>query len=321
MKRLSVIVPVYNAERFLHNSIESILEQSFEGLEIILINDGSSDNSGEICDSLAKKNSIIRVFHQENQGVSAARNVGIENARYEWMYFMDSDDLLIDGIFRFLLKFNDADIDCVCFGAKISKENCEDIFWQTDHTGYFALADALFKHYSLNKYNLWLFFFKSEVIIQNNLKFSENVKYAEDLEFVIKILVLSRGIFLSAEVYYNYFVRAQSAMTSKIGYRRISDHLLVGANLVNFFLLHKVNGEFANSRVEYMVKSYFSTAAKLNFFSIRFSDLQENYNAFYNEYLRGTVFNNLIFRFCRMSILPYIVLIKIKESIYGINKN
>ena len=92
---ISIIMPVYNAERFLYRSIDSIVAQSVEDFELILVNDGSKDKSGEICDGYACKDSRIRVFHKENGGVSSARNLGLDNAKGEWIMFVDSDDILL----------------------------------------------------------------------------------------------------------------------------------------------------------------------------------------------------------------------------------
>lgn len=89
---ISIIIPVYKAEKYLHCCVDSVLAQSFTNFELILIDDGSPDNSGTICDEYAKQDRRIKVFHQENQGVSAARNLGIEQAKGEWIAFIDSDD-------------------------------------------------------------------------------------------------------------------------------------------------------------------------------------------------------------------------------------
>lgn len=94
MPKISVIVPVYKAEKFIEECVESILNQSFSDLELILIDDGSPDKSGEMCDELAKKDNRIRVFHQENGGVCAARNKGLDEAIGEYVFFVDSDDYL-----------------------------------------------------------------------------------------------------------------------------------------------------------------------------------------------------------------------------------
>ena len=92
MPVLSIIIPIYNADAYLVRCIESILNQSFEDFELILVNDGSSDNSGNICDKYASLDSRIRVIHKINQGVSAARNDGLNNAHGKYVMFADSDD-------------------------------------------------------------------------------------------------------------------------------------------------------------------------------------------------------------------------------------
>ena len=90
--QISIVVPVYNVEKYLERCIDSILAQTFTDFELLLINDGSKDSSGLICDKYAEKDSRIRVFHKENEGVSRARNLGISNARGRWLCFIDSDD-------------------------------------------------------------------------------------------------------------------------------------------------------------------------------------------------------------------------------------
>lgn len=89
---ISVIVPVYNAEKYLHRCVDSILSQTFTDFEVLLINDGSTDTSGVICDEYAQKDARVRVFHKENGGVSSARNVGIKNMRGLYSIHVDSDD-------------------------------------------------------------------------------------------------------------------------------------------------------------------------------------------------------------------------------------
>ena len=92
----SLIVPLYNVEKYLKRCIESLINQTYDNIEILLIDDGATDNSGKICDEIAKEDQRIKVFHRENEGVSAARNFGIEQASGGWIFFVDSDDLLID---------------------------------------------------------------------------------------------------------------------------------------------------------------------------------------------------------------------------------
>ena len=91
---ISVIVPVYNAEKYLQRCVDSILKQSFTDFEVLLIDDGSHDRSGELCDEYGEKDNRVRVFHKENGGVSSARNVGLDNASGEYISFVDADDYL-----------------------------------------------------------------------------------------------------------------------------------------------------------------------------------------------------------------------------------
>ena len=99
MPMISIIIPVYNTQQYLPRCIDSILSQSFTDFELLLIDDGSTDGSGKICDAYAEKDNRIRVFHKENGGVSSARNLGLNEAQGEWICFVDSDDeLLPDGL-------------------------------------------------------------------------------------------------------------------------------------------------------------------------------------------------------------------------------
>ena len=93
---VSVIVPVYKTEKFIHRCIDSVLNQTYSNWEMILVDDGSPDACGQICDSYAEKDGRIHVIHQENQGLSAARNAGIKICKGEWIYFLDSDDFIVE---------------------------------------------------------------------------------------------------------------------------------------------------------------------------------------------------------------------------------
>lgn len=98
--KISVIIPVYNTENYLRECLDSILAQTFTDFEVLVINDGSTDGSVEICDEYAQKDARVKVFHKENGGVSSARNLGLDNAKGEWIAFVDSDDLLLDNALK-----------------------------------------------------------------------------------------------------------------------------------------------------------------------------------------------------------------------------
>ena len=104
MPQVSIIVPVYKAEKYLHSCIDSILNQTFQDFEILLVDDGSPDRSGAICEEYGAKDSRITVIHQENQGQAAARNHAMKLARGEWICFVDSDDLIHPQMLELLYK-------------------------------------------------------------------------------------------------------------------------------------------------------------------------------------------------------------------------
>ena len=124
-EKISVIVPVYNVEQYLERCVDSIINQTYKNLEIILVNDGSTDNSGQLCDELAKKDSRIRVIHKENGGVSEARNFGVKEISGEYVIFIDSDDYINKRMINVLysqIKLEEADVS-VCGVMNVYENN------------------------------------------------------------------------------------------------------------------------------------------------------------------------------------------------------
>ncbi len=113
---ISVIIPVYNVEKYLHRCLDSVIAQTYQNLEIICVDDGSIDESGRICDQYAVRDARLKVIHQENQGLSAARNRGLDAAEGEYIAFVDSDDYILEGMYKKMLdKLLDYSVDlCVC---------------------------------------------------------------------------------------------------------------------------------------------------------------------------------------------------------------
>lgn len=117
MSKISVIVPVYNSENYLHHCIDSVLAQTFTKFELLLIDDGSKDCSGAICDEYAAKDSRVKVFHKENGGVSSAREIGVWHSSGEFVFFLDSDDAILPDAFESMLTFATDGIDMVVFDS------------------------------------------------------------------------------------------------------------------------------------------------------------------------------------------------------------
>lgn len=116
---VSVIIPIFNVETYIDRGVRQILQQDYKDIEIILVDDGSTDGSHSLCDALAARNAKIRVFHKENGGAGSARNVGIENARGEYIYFFDIDDLADEGLLEYCVRtMDDSDADMMVFSYR-----------------------------------------------------------------------------------------------------------------------------------------------------------------------------------------------------------
>ena len=137
----SVIVPVYNVEPYLKRCLDSILCQTFSDFELILVDDGSTDRSGEICDAYAEQNERIRVIHQENKGLSAARNTGLDHAQGTFVYFVDSDDYLRENLLERVFESFGEDTDLVTFNCLHIDIDGEEHCWERE-TGTFRFPKA-----------------------------------------------------------------------------------------------------------------------------------------------------------------------------------
>ena len=149
--KLSIIVPVYNAEKHLDKTITNILEQTFTDFELLLIDDGSKDRSGDICDNWSKKDSRVKVIHQENTGVGGARNAGLEVAQGEYIGFVDNDDLIHPQMYEILLGIAEKEnADIVMSFAALVNENEEVRFDSLDlYSINYKKVDALYLYSSL----------------------------------------------------------------------------------------------------------------------------------------------------------------------------
>lgn len=215
--KISIIVPVYNVEQYLTRCIDSILNQSFADFELLLIDDGSRDKSGAICDEYAAKDSRIRVFHKENGGVSSARNIGLEKARGEWLAFIDGDDEITDGYFNIRQEHEGVDV--------IIKPYCVDhadgrVICHNNELSILTGKDKIFRYYVQKRNNaLW-----DKIIKRKNVgtkRFNTNVSIGEDFLFFLSVLPNVKSIAFDDTGSYRYFLRQGSAMQSVDIKRRI----------------------------------------------------------------------------------------------------
>ncbi len=214
--KISIIVPVYNVEKYLSECIDSLINQTYKNIEIILVDDGSTDKSGKICDEYAKKDSRIIVIHKKNGGVSNARNKGIKIASGDYITFVDSDDWLKTSTFENLviqIKKQQPDIIKFSYIKKCGEFEKEYKF--TTEVNKLILKkqyeDLIYKNifptYDLS--NSCNCLFKTSVI--KNIKFMNKTKFGEDFMFMIDALLVSNSILFINDSYYYYRVNMQSA--------------------------------------------------------------------------------------------------------------
>lgn len=218
--KISIIMPVYNSELFLNDTIKSILSQTFRDFELIIINDGSTDSSGEILDAFAEQDDRVRVIHTSNGGPSGARNIGIDNAGGEWIQFMDSDDIIDENMLIELLKASEG-VDMVVSGAirensvygmSAVKNIVSARLESPDEIGKYLLALNQDTHDLFMNY-LWNRLIKRRILTEYNIRFNENMRLGEDFLFMCELLKHINKINIINQAYYHYINRGKQSLT------------------------------------------------------------------------------------------------------------
>jgi len=223
MPLISIIIPIYNVEKYLETCIDSVLTQTFTDFECILVNDGSPDNSPKICDEYAKKDERIKVIHKENGGLSSARNAGLDVALGEWIGFVDSDDWVDPEMFNVLYQNaikHDADVS-ICGVMRVSegreiiqpmdKRDLNVVLTPKETLLLMFHWKSFMDGYSVNK------LFKKRVIKKKNLRFSETVRYMEDVLFCYDVFKNVDKVHYTSQPYYFYRQR-KSSITQTMGF-------------------------------------------------------------------------------------------------------
>lgn len=201
---ISIIVPVYNAEKYLHRCVDSILAQTFTNFELILVDDGSPDGSGAICDKYAKNDNRVKVIHKENGGVASARQCGIDNATGEYTIHADPDDWVEPNMLQELYnKAKETDADMVICDFYVDTEN--ECVYRTQNvssiTSSVVLKDLLFHRLHGS---LWNKLIRLACYTENNIKFIKDLNYFEDYLVCLKILMHDIKIAYLDQAFYHY---------------------------------------------------------------------------------------------------------------------
>lgn len=236
---ISFIVPVYNVEKYLERCIKSILIQKIKDWELILVNDGSTDNSINIINYYIKNDSRIRVVNSKNFGVSHARNIGIKLATGKYISFIDSDDELESNAINIFSKIeNNYKASIYKFGYKrINKDNELDI--SSPQSGIYNISEGLL-NIEKNMYSgfLWNSIFRREIIHKYNIFFDESISWCEDHIFFLEYLTHCDNIYISNSIYYKYYIGNNPTSLSSI---KRSPFLYIDIGKREFYLKNKCN--------------------------------------------------------------------------------
>lgn len=253
MTQVSIIVPVYNSENTLERCISSLLNQTYKDYELLIINDGSTDRSAEICDSYATKDDRIKVFHKQNGGVSSARNQGLDNVSGKWVTFVDSDDW-VDELYIETLVESSSCVDLVLgYATLVNYPNRQQVCRQE----MVIKSDEYYKLFSECDLGVrtapWNKLFKFQIIHDNDIRFPLGVPIGEDAVFLYTFLLYSENVNSINSRHYYYLYDSENSLTKKnnsLELERLALHSIESAirslihrrNIVNSIALNELYG-------------------------------------------------------------------------------
>ncbi|MDT2893037.1 glycosyltransferase [Lactococcus lactis] len=222
---LTVVIPVYNVEKYLKRCVESVLVQEWHNYDILLVDDGSTDSSPKICDDYAKVYDFISVIHKKNGGLSEARNTGISHAKGDYVYFPDSDDWLEPQTFKELADVLESqEFDIVSFNREFVKGEEDPIVSDPLVTQVYGGKDAfvqMLKHSYITGFANDKIYKKS-LFIDNNISFPKG-KYYEDLGTNYKLFLSAENVFATNQKYYHYLIDNPDSITQSWNEQKFSD--------------------------------------------------------------------------------------------------
>ena len=269
---ISIIVPVFNANSYLKDTLDSILTQTYAEFELILVDDGSNDGSEKICDEYAQLDNRITVIHKQNEGASAARNKGIELAKGNFLTFIDADDLIetsyLDHLHKAAERNENADLIMQGMTQKLStKTRC----FKLNDAEYIINSDryeTFFNKIPLNDFSgPYCKLFKRSIILENNIKFNKNIIYAEDFDFFINYLFYCNTAITIPDVTYNYIMR-EGSVSSKL-YPTKKE--ISGLNIIYDTFIKLYNKYPCKSLQNIMDRSIFEYIFRIIFSNYRFN--------------------------------------------------
>ena len=230
--KISLIIPVYNAEKILKNCLDSVLAQTFCDFECILVNDGSTDGSREICEEYCKKDGRFALINKENGGVSSARNIGIANSYCDYISFADCDDALLP---NYLENLYDENFD-ICASGIIWKDFSDkkeiSRIYGDDYLGELS-KDVFAMNFTKGIFNnVYAKCIKKEMLTKNEILFDESISYVEDTLFIVKTALACKNIKISRSCDYVYYRYGGGTLSSGFSAKKYRDGLFGNSEIL-----------------------------------------------------------------------------------------
>lgn len=238
---ISIIVPVYNGKSYIEKCINSVLNKTRSNIEIIIINDGSTDDTQLVIEGLALKNrDKIAIYNLENNGVGKARNYGLQLAKGKYVAFLDSDDYILDGMYDILYEKAELEnLDLVICG-----------YYRVDDLGNILFSEMILENFDLSKVNSspWNKIFKKDFLIKYNIKFGEEIWY-EDVQFIVNSLAITQKVGYIKKELYCYVQRDNSSINQFS--TKVEDIFIAVNNILDF--CKNIDIDYERELVEYHI--------------------------------------------------------------------
>lgn len=254
-KKVSIIIPAYNAEHFIERGINSVLNQTYKNIELIIVDDGSNDNTTKLIIDKFGNNNIIKIFRQKNSGVSVARNNGLNKATGDYCIFLDADDWLEETSIEILLNYNKQNSNffiicdryfCKINNKKIIKQDMRKIFYDTKIDTQNAIINFMKFNLQSSCYKL----FDLNLIKRNSIKFPEGISHGEDGLFVFRYLQYVKNIFYLSKCLWNIYENPHSNTHLKF-----NEKMLTGIKAAR--LMIEENNKYNINEVNEALKHYY----------------------------------------------------------------
>ena len=303
INKISVIVPVFNVEKYLHRCIKSIYNQSYSNLEIILINDGSTDNSGKICDELASEDTRIIVIHKENEGSSCARNAGLDIATGTYISFIDSDDYIQLSMYELMLnKMLQYDLEIIEINDQYSISKSEEFFLED-------IISCTIRILSNTNFAVWRRLYKKSLI--KDMRFIPHIIH-QDVFFTMDVLKkVSKYGFLNKSLYH-YNTDNESIIRSKYSLEKIT----IGIRATEYIMNNSVQHPKVRVAIHNYVRAYYTDHYFLLSRNTHIDPNKDFRKKLKKDIKNVTKIKNISLRTFLVLILPYNIM-ELLSSTYG----